>query len=97
MTEIQLMEGVQRNFTSRIGGLQHLNYWERNVQLKLMSLQRRRERYNISLMMWKILHNVVPNCCDIKFNVAPRHHTSIGSSAEFPNIIIKFMFTSQLN
>ena len=24
-------------------------------------------------MMWKILHNVVPNCCDIKFKVTPRH------------------------
>ena len=61
VTEIQLIEGVQRTFTSRIGGLQHLNYWEKLVQLKLMSLQRRRERY-IILMMWKIPHNVVPNC-----------------------------------
>ena len=72
VTEIQLIEGVQRTFTSRIGGLQHLDYWERLVQLKWMSLQRRRERY-IILMMWKILHNVVPNCCDIKFKVTPRH------------------------
>ena len=70
VTEIQLIEGVQR--TSRIGGLQHLNYWERLVQLKLMSLQRRRERY-IIVMTRKILHNVVPNCCDIKFKVTPRH------------------------
>ena len=38
VTEIQLIEGVRRTFTSRIGGLQHLNYWERLVQLKLMSL-----------------------------------------------------------
>ena len=72
VTEIQLIEGVQRTFTSRIGGLQHLDYWERLVQLKWMSLQRRRERC-IILMMWKILHNVVPNCCDIKFKVTPRH------------------------
>ena len=30
-------------------------------------------------MMWKILHNVVPNCCDIKFKVTSRHgdHTLI--------------------
>ena len=72
--EIQLIEGVQRTFTSRIGGLQHLNYWERLAQLKLMSLQRRRERY-IILMMWKILHNVAPNCCDIQFKTTSRHGT----------------------
>ena len=65
-TEIQMLEGVQRTFTSRIGGLNDMNYWERLAHLNLMSLQRRRERYTI-LMMWKILHKVVPNCCKIKF------------------------------
>ena len=79
VTEIQLLEGVQRTFTSRIAGLQHLNYWDRLKQLKMMSLQRRRERY-IILMMWKILHNVVPNCCDIRFKVTPRQ----GSVAIIP-------------
>ena len=24
-------------------------------------------------MMWKVLHNVVPNCCDIKFKVTLKH------------------------
>jgi hypothetical protein len=46
-------------------------YWERLMELKMMSLQRRREKY-IILMMWKILHKVVPNCCDIEFKVTPR-------------------------
>ena len=45
----------------------------------MMSLQRRRERY-IILMMWKILHNVVPNYCDIKFKVTSRQ----GSVAIIP-------------
>jgi hypothetical protein len=71
VTEIHLTEGVQRTFTSRVGGLQHLNYWERLKELKMMSLQRRRERY-IILIMWKILHKVVPNCCAIKFRVTSR-------------------------
>ncbi|KAL5271503.1 hypothetical protein ACHWQZ_G001943 [Mnemiopsis leidyi] len=53
-TEMQMLEGVQRTFTSCIGGLNDMNYWERLVHLRLMSLQRRRERYAI-LMMWKIL------------------------------------------
>ena len=72
VTEIQMIEGVQRTFTSRVGGLQHLNYWERLKQLKIMLLQRRRERY-IILMMWKILHNLAPNCCNIQFKVTARH------------------------
>ena len=72
VTEIQLIEGVQRTFTSRVSGLENLNYWERLSKLKLMSLQRRRERY-IILMMWKILHNVVPNSCDIQFKTTSRH------------------------
>ena len=74
VTEIQLLEGVQRTFTSRIGNMENLNYWERLSSLKLMSLQRRRERY-IILMMWKILHNVVPNCCDIQFTETSRYGT----------------------
>ena len=74
VTDIQLIEGVQRTFTSRISSLKHLNYWERLSQLKLMSLQRRRERY-IILMMWKILHNVVPSCCDTKFKMSSRNGT----------------------
>ena len=81
VTEIQLIEGVQRTFTSRVGGLQHLNYWERLKELKITSLQRRRERYTI-LMMWKILHKVVPNCCDIKFKETPRH----GAVAIIPSL-----------
>ena len=74
VTEIQLLEEVQRTFTSRIGGMENMNYWERLSHLKIMSLQRRRERYIIP-MMWKILNNFVPNCCDIKFTETSRHGT----------------------
>ena len=41
--DIELIEGVQRSFTSKISGVNHLNYWDRLKQLNLMSLQRRRE------------------------------------------------------
>ena len=73
-TEIRLLEGVQRTFTSRIGGLYSSNYWERLAHLKLMSLQRRRERY-IILTMWKTYHNVVPNSCSIVFVESYRYGT----------------------
>ena len=81
VTEIQLLEGVQRTFTSQIGGLKDLNYWERLTHLNLMSLQRRRERYTI-LMMWKILHGVVPNCCHIEFTETTRY----GIKAVIPSL-----------
>ena len=47
ITDITNIEKVQRSFTAKIHGYQHYNYWERLVELKLQSLQRRRERYII--------------------------------------------------
>ena len=66
VTDIQVLEGVQKTFTSRIWGLQHLDYWQRLKALKIMSLQRRRERY-LLIHMWKILNGCSPNDIDIKF------------------------------
>ena len=66
VTDIQVLEGVQKTFTSRIWGLQHLDYWQHLKALKLMSLQRRRECY-LLIHMWKILNGCSPNDIDIKF------------------------------
>ena len=57
---INCIEAVQQHFTSRIAGLQQLNYWERLKTLKLYSLERRRERY-IILYVFKIIYGIVPN------------------------------------
>ena len=65
--DIQTLEAVQKTFTSRIYGCQHLSYWERLKHLKIQSLQRRRERYSI-IHMWKILNNVSPNDINIQFS-----------------------------
>ena len=52
--DIEAIESVQRNFTRRmIGSCKDLDYWERLKKLKILSLQRRRERYMI-LPVWKI-------------------------------------------
>ncbi|XP_068223847.1 uncharacterized protein [Palaemon carinicauda] len=72
VSDIEELEGVQRTFTARIAGSQHLNYWERLKKLSIMSLQRRRERY-ILLHMWKILHGSVSN--DLKIKFVSRHRT----------------------
>ena len=42
---INLLEDIQRKFTSRIIGMKDKDYWERLSELKLYSQERRRERY----------------------------------------------------
>jgi len=64
------IESVQRSFTRRIDGMNGKDYWQRLNALKLYSVQRRRERYVI-LYVFKILHNLVPNC-GISFHVNTR-------------------------
>ena len=81
VADIQVLEGVQKSFTSRIWGLQHLNYWQRLKALKLMSLQRRRERY-ILIHMWKILNHCSPNEINIQFSQPSRK----GIRAKVPSL-----------
>ena len=57
---IQALKAIQRTFTYKIIEVQRLNYWERLHELKLYSLQRRRERY-IIIYIWKITQHMVPN------------------------------------
>ena len=77
---IQAIEAFQRTFTYNITEVQHLN-WERLHELKLYSLQRRRERY-IIIYIWKITQHMVPNIDGvltmgrkIKTRKHPRHGT----------------------
>ena len=81
ISDIQQIEGVQRTFTSRIWGVQHLDYWQRLKALNLMSMQRRRERY-IIIHMWKILHQRCPNDLGIIFSTPSRH----GIKATIPSL-----------
>ena len=64
--QIDSLEQVQRHFTSKFKNLANLNYWERLKKLKIMSLQRRREKLTI-LTIWKIKYNRAPNVIDLKF------------------------------
>ena len=82
ITDIQMLEAVQRSFTCKIHGVQHLNYWERLEKLGIMSLQRRRERY-IILQMWKTLHGSCPNDVNIQYN--PRSRRGITAKIPFLN------------
>ena len=69
--DIQKIESLQRRYTSKIEGYRGLHYWDRLAGLKLMSLQRRRERYCI-LHLFKILTNSAPNDLNISFYNHPR-------------------------
>ena len=69
--DIVKLENIQRSFTKRIEGNSELDYWNRVSRLKLMSLQRRRERYTI-LHLYKILNNTAPNDLNITFTTNER-------------------------
>ena len=77
--EIEILETIQQRFTSKISTVKHLNYWDRLKALKLMSMQRRRERYVI-MHMWKTIHHVVPN----DLNIAWYYNDRRGIVARIP-------------
>ena len=58
---IQAIEKLQKDFFNKIPAIRELNYWEQLKTMKMLSLQRRLERYRI-LYTWKILEGISPNC-----------------------------------
>ena len=54
------LEKIQKNFTSRINGMEDLDYHERLRKLKMYSLERRRERYMI-IYGWQQLEGLKEN------------------------------------
>ena len=54
------IEKVQRSFTKYITGMREYSYIDRLSQLKLYSLQRRRDHYCI-IYVWKSVEGAVPN------------------------------------
>ena len=54
------LEAVQRCFTRKIASMKQLSYWDRLRELRLYSLERRRDRYAV-IYVWKILEGIAPN------------------------------------
>ena len=79
--DIQAIENIQRQFTRKILGCKDLDYWDRLKKLRLMSLQRRRERYSI-IQTWKILQKCAPNSTGIIFYDSDR----LGVRARVPTL-----------
>ena len=71
ITDIQTLENIQKQFTKKILGFKDIDYWTRLKKLKLLSLQRRRERYTI-IHVWKIVNDKAPNGIDMKFYTSER-------------------------
>ena len=69
--DIEVIEGVQRAFKSRISAVSQFDYWERLRKLKLMSLQRHRERF-IIIWMFRCRLGEVPNDLGIQFRSSRR-------------------------
>ena len=61
ISEMLLLENLQKCFTKKIPEVRNLNYWQRLKHLKMNSQNRRLERYRI-IYTWKILEEMVPNC-----------------------------------
>ena len=60
-SDMEKIENLQRNFAKKIPEVRHLDYWARLKHLKLLSQERRMERYRI-IYVWKILEGLTPNC-----------------------------------
>ena len=71
VNRISMVESVQRSFTSKIDGMQGLNYWQRLEKLNMFSLQRRRERYAI-ILVWKMNQQLIPDCIGASFKSSDR-------------------------
>ena len=80
---IQSLELLQKAFVNRISGMVGLSYWEQLIILKLYSLERRRERYQI-IYTWRIIEGQVPN-----FDTTPiicTHNDRRGRSCVMPSV-----------
>ena len=58
--ELRSQENPLRIFSRRIRGMENMNYWQRLFKLKLLSSERRNERYRL-FYVWKSLMGIVPS------------------------------------
>ena len=78
--EIAWQEKPLRLLTRRMTGMKKLNYWQRLSTLKMLSTERRTERYKI-LYLWKSLLGMVP---DIGIRIATQEESRLGLTVRVP-------------
>ena len=69
--DINRLEGVQKTFTSKIQGMEGLNYHERLESLKMYSLERRRDRYQI-IYGWQQITGIKENILELEVSDTSR-------------------------
>ena len=69
--EINEIERIQKAFTKKLEGMENLNYFERLKELKLYSLERRRERYMI-IYAWQQIEGIKRNVLQLQISERPR-------------------------
>ena len=78
--DLQKIEKLLKDFTSKIPELKELSYWERLAKIKLNSEQRRIERYQI-IYVWKTLEKIVP---DTNIKVSNDESSRVGRMCKGP-------------
>ena len=81
--DIEKIESLQKQFTKRIPEVRHLSYWDRLRKLKMLSQERRMERYRI-IYTWKILEGKSPNC-----GILSKNNERLGRMCDIPQIKVK--------
>ena len=81
-TWIYELEKIQKNFTSKINGMDELDYHERLKKLNMYSLERRRDRYMI-IYGWQQIEGLKENTLRLKISWTGRHRSMI--SSKIPN------------
>ena len=67
--------------------MQNLSYWQQLKQLRLFSLERRRERYRI-IYIWRILEGQVPNISTVGLTpkITAKWHPRLGRECVIPTV-----------
>ena len=59
--DMMKVEKLFYDYSSKMPGIRDKNYWDRLKHLKMLSQERRMERYRI-IAVWKVLQGLTPNC-----------------------------------
>ena len=78
---INELENIQRIFTSKIDGMEELNYHERLKKLKMYSLERRRDRYLI-IYGWQQIESIKENV--LRLEISERNSSRSIKSGQLP-------------
>ena len=78
--QMDKLEKLQYFYTGLIPELRKLSYEDRLIKMNISLLQRRYDRYRL-FYIWKIMHNMVPNC---GISVATESNTRQGLKLQVP-------------